>query len=325
MGIQDKVRRFRRGYDAMRQMDHPYIVKVHSLTDCPFGFSMDFIDGPNLRDFVGTIDEPTEVVAILLTIAQTLRHAHSRGVLHRDVKPENIIMNWDNTKSKWRPFLTDFDLAWFSTATQFTREALGVVYYASPEQQATPMSASAHAPTTDIYSFGQLCYFATTGSDPVPLGVADNLSALVRRLGVGWTAEAAETFAKLYADCTQKEPKNRPAAFDTVCDTLFRIMQLLGDVSATGAIPAERFVREVVFSTVGVSSDVQKSEGSFLTLSGKTRVTIQVASERRGLVDLAYDIEAQDVPIIAGVHNYEQVRKTLLARLDIHPRIIKGT
>jgi len=316
LGIQEKIRRFRRGYDAMRQLDHPYIVKVHSFTECPLGFNMDFIDGPNLRDFVGTLDEPKDVIAMLLTIAQTLRHAHSRGVLHRDVKPENIVMNLDNQKGKWRPFLTDFDLAWFTTATQFTKEALGVVYYASPEQQATPMSASAHAPTTDIYSFGQLCYFATTGSDPVPLGVADNLLALKKRLGAGWTAEGAETFAQLYADCTEKEAEKRPSGFETVCDTLFRIIQLLSEVSTTSTIAGERFVREVVFSTVGLSADVQTGEGSFLTLSGKTRFTVRVSRERRGAADVTYDVEAQEAPIIDGVHKFEQLRKTLLARLD---------
>lgn len=316
LGIEEKTHRFRRGYSAMKQLDHPYIVKVHSFTECPLGFNMDFIDGPNLRDFVGTVDEPREIIVILLTIAQTLRHAHSRGVLHRDVKPENIIMNWDDQKAKWRPFLTDFDLAWFTTATQFTKEALGVVYYASPEQQATPMSASAHAPTTDIYSFGQLCNFATTGSNPVPLGVADNLSALKKRLGTGWTAQAAEAFAQLYGDCTHRKPDERPSGFEEVCDTLFRIMQALSEVSTTKAIPPERFVREVVFSTVGLSSDVQAAEGSFLTLSGKTRVTVQVSPGRAGAAELTYDVEAQEAPVVDGVHKFDQLRKTLLARLD---------
>ncbi len=159
---EEKIRRFRRGYEAMKQMDHPHIVKVHNFTECPLGFSMDFVDGPNLRSFAGTIDDPRALVLMLLTIGETLKHAHQRNVVHRDVKPENILMSYDAKAAQWRPFLTDFDLAWYSTATQVTKigqEGIGTVQYSAPEQLATPNSASAHAPTTDSYAFGQLDVF----------------------------------------------------------------------------------------------------------------------------------------------------------------------
>ena len=116
---EEKIRRFRRGYDAMKQMDHPHIVKVHNFVECPLGFYMDFVDGPNLRSFTGTVDDPRALVLILLAIGETLKHAHQRSVVHRDVKPENILMAYN--AGQWRPFLTDFDLAWYSTATQVTR------------------------------------------------------------------------------------------------------------------------------------------------------------------------------------------------------------
>src|SRR3990172_845655 len=102
LAIAEKVRRFERGYNAMKQLDHPYIVKVRGFTECPLGFYMDFIDGPNLRNFSGTIEEPRSLVNILLAVAETLRHAHRRGVIHRDVKPENIIMNFDVAHSQFR-------------------------------------------------------------------------------------------------------------------------------------------------------------------------------------------------------------------------------
>lgn len=92
-------------------------VKRHALEDCPLAFTMDFIEGANLRHWVGAADSPADMLSLMLTVADTLRHAHSRGVVHRDVKPENIIVAPDEASRGWVPFLTDFDLAWFSTAT----------------------------------------------------------------------------------------------------------------------------------------------------------------------------------------------------------------
>ena len=86
--IRDKVARFERGYRAMQQLEHPHIVKVHGYTNCPLGFYMDFIDGPNLRDFIGALSEPAETLELMIKVAETLHHAHGRNVIHRDVKPE---------------------------------------------------------------------------------------------------------------------------------------------------------------------------------------------------------------------------------------------
>ena len=69
------------------QLNHPHIVSVHRYTNCPVGFYMDYIDGPNLRDFGGALTEPPEILALLIQIAETLQHAHGRNVIHRDVKP----------------------------------------------------------------------------------------------------------------------------------------------------------------------------------------------------------------------------------------------
>ena len=108
----------------MELLEHPHIVKVHKYTQCPIGFYMDFVDGPNLRDFVGTVSEPADTLQILIKIAETLQHAHGRNVIHRDVKPENIVLTFDSESNIWVPYLTDFDLAWFSAATQLTRMRL---------------------------------------------------------------------------------------------------------------------------------------------------------------------------------------------------------
>ena len=227
---------------------------------------MDYIDGPNLRHFVGTVDEPKQIVSLLVTVAKTLHHAHGRGVVHRDVKPENIVMNYSDRG--WQPYLTDFDLAWFSTATVLTIEGMGSYFYAAPEQLAKPGSTVAHAPTTDVFAFGQLCFYVITGSDPVPLGQADNSQALMKRLNTGWLEEAARPLVELYSACTCKEPSQRPQDFDVICDQLAAISQALDGMSPSTMISADKFVRELVFMMVGLDSG-EAANGSVLRLVEK--------------------------------------------------------
>jgi len=69
----------------MKQLDHPNIVHVYEFTECPLGFYMDFVDGPNLRALGRGVAEPIAQVELLLRIAETIRHAHSRKVVHRDI------------------------------------------------------------------------------------------------------------------------------------------------------------------------------------------------------------------------------------------------
>jgi hypothetical protein len=314
--VEDKVRRFRRGYQAMQQLDHPHIVKVHKFSDCPLGFYMDFIDGPNLRSFTGTIDEPQEILSILLTVAETLKHAHNRKVIHRDVKPENIVLSHEPSTGRWRPFLTDFDLAWFSTATQITtHEGLGTWQYSAPEQLMTPTSASAHAPSVDSYAFAQLCYFALLGSDPEPLGYEENPRRLEGRIRAGWLAQAATDFLGLYVDCTQRKAESRPD-FQEICKRLARILQLLSDIGPSSLLPLDRFLRELVFSMVGISGQNVIGSNSFLTVSQKTLVSVDVRGEHLSAVDLTYDFQSQVPPVLEGVGTFEQLRRILNARVD---------
>jgi hypothetical protein len=130
--VVEKLRRFRQGYRAMEQLDHPHIVKVHRFVKAPLGFFMDFVEGANLRELITEFQEPGEILQMLTIVADTLRHAHTRGVVHRDVKPENIILEYAPESSCWLPYLTDFDLAWFSSASQMTKEAMGTIYYSAP-------------------------------------------------------------------------------------------------------------------------------------------------------------------------------------------------
>ena len=206
-----------------------------------------------------------------MVIAETLQHAHGRNVIHRDVKPENVLVAFNNEQSRWEPYLTDFDLAWYSTATQVTRDAFGAIFYAAPEQLAKPRSAQAHAKTTDIFAFGQVAYFLATGSDPVPLGAADNVRALSERLGSWGNLEVAEQFRALYESCTQLDPKERPQDFRTVSEALFRVHRGLTDRTPEQSIDAGRFVPELAFALAGLTQ--QQGDSHLVTSrSGRTNI-----------------------------------------------------
>lgn len=288
--VKDKRKRFRQGYSAMRQLDHPNIVKVHEYSECPVGFTMSYIDGPNLREFYG-IENPAEQVSILVGVADTLQHAHSRNVVHRDVKPENIILE-QNDNGVWVPHLTDFDLAWFSTATLVTMEAIGTIFYAAPEQLSKPGSAIAHAKTTDVYSLGQLMYYMFTGSDPVPLNQADNSRALRTRLNNWGSGEAARLALELYDDCTADDPVNRIGTCREVADELTRILTELRRVSRNDGMNPGEFLSEVGFSMSGLGA-AASTDDEVVSSSGRTQMVVAVNSQAKGRVD----VECRFIPL----------------------------
>ena len=276
--VREKLVRFQRGYKAMALLDHPHIVKVRRYSDSPVGFYMDYIDGPNLREFGNTLGEPADITNLLLVIAETLQHAHGRGVIHRDVKPENVLVAFDQEHARWEPYLTDFDLAWYSTATQVTREAFGAIFYAAPEQLAKPGSAQAHAKTTDIYAFGQVAFFLALGSDPIPMGAADNARALSERLGSWGNLEVAEQFRSLYESCTEVDPKQRPQDFRTISEALFLMHRGLSDRRPEQHVEANRFVPELAFALAGLA---QQNGDSHLVTSRSGRTNIDSLAKTR--------------------------------------------
>ena len=322
--IAEKASRFRRGYRAMQQLDHPHIVKVSQFTECPLGFYMDFIAGPNLRQLAGGLQEPTDLLSLLLVVAETVQHTHGRAVVHRDVKPENILLQYDEELGQWRPYLTDFDLAWFSTATQFSREALGSMCYAAPEQLAKPGSASAHAPTVDVFAFGQLCFFGATGRDPVGLEMADNVRALRERLAQWRGQQPAAEFLKLYEESTRHEPAQRLTGFREICDRLSSIYSLLKAHSEESDFASDRFAKELVFSIIGLSPGRKTSERSFLSPSGMTSVELNILSPDSRSSDLNLRFCAQAAPALSGAADFRTARRTLNERIDAILRQRKG-
>ncbi len=307
--IDEKVSRFRNGFNAMRQLEHPHIVRVHQLFDCPLSFSMDWIEGANLRDWTWAITDPIDIIVLLLEITDTLYHSHARGVVHRDIKPENIIMSYDATQGIWMPYLTDFDLAWFSTATQQTRDALGTVFYAAPEQLAKPGSSTAHNQRVDIFSIGQIIYFLFTHSNPTPLDLADNVRALKERLH-GWPRQrAAEMLVTLYEDCTKRDPDDRPRSMETVSNRLFLIKRALVESSQDLTLTFDDFVKEVNFAINGFNT--KYADSFFYSPTGQTQI---VLSSNSSYITVKFQVDR--TPLIHSTPDFRRAVITMNERLD---------
>lgn len=278
--MDDKLERFFCGYRAMQQLDHPRIVKVYDYTSCPVGFTMQYIDGSNLRELAprDTLT-PSQMLEVLATVSEVLKFAHYSAsnpegrVVHRDIKPENIICSYDAATEEWRPHLTDFDLAWFATATALTKTAMGNPYYAAPEQLARPNSAAARDPAVDAYSFAQLMYFCLVGDDPVSLEADRNSSKFTAEAEQRFSEGAAGRVVALYKSCTNIVPAERPD-LRHISAEIARSLQDLRTLQTT-ELSVNRFLHELAFALVGLEIDDMGPQAvGFASLSGRTHVEL---------------------------------------------------
>lgn len=158
------VRRFKNESKAISILNHRNIVKIYdvSVTDRLNYIVMEYIDGITLKEYMsqrGGALTWKEVVHFTLQILGALEHAHSQGVVHRDVKPQNIMLLANGSLK-----MMDFGIARFSREQSVAEsdKAIGSVHYISPEQA----SGAVVAQTTDIYSVGVIMYEMLCGKRP---------------------------------------------------------------------------------------------------------------------------------------------------------------
>ena len=157
---QEFLRRFKNESKAIAMLSHPNIVSVY---DVSFGdliqyIVMEYIEGITLKEFIereGSL-RWKDAVHFTMQILKGLQHAHDRGIVHRDVKPQNIMVLADGTIK-----VTDFGIARFARSDQrtITDKAIGSVHYISPEQARGEKTDE----KTDIYSVGVMLYEMLTG------------------------------------------------------------------------------------------------------------------------------------------------------------------
>jgi len=159
------LKRFRLEAEAAARLEHPGIVPIHEVgeRDGSCYFSMKFVEGGQLDEVVRRESMSTRQAAELIAkVARTVHYAHEHGILHRDIKPGNILLD-----AKGEPHLTDFGLARLveseSSVTQ-TLDVLGTPSYMAPEQAVGNNAAVSSA--TDVYGLGGVLYQLLTGQPP---------------------------------------------------------------------------------------------------------------------------------------------------------------
>lgn len=214
------IARFEREAHLAAGIKHPGVPSVHRIgrldDGLPFAVQ-EYVEGRTLRDRLETAGAlpPSEAKAILADLASALAAAHAAGVIHRDLRPENVILSREGA----RAVLTDFGIAAVqesgtASGPKLTREGeiLGDPRYASPEQlRGEPVTEQ-----TDVYSLGVLGYEMLTLSDPFGSRsrrelVAHHLQTAPRELSGAAAGVDAATAGTLIR-CLAKDPARRPRA-----------------------------------------------------------------------------------------------------------------
>ena len=225
----ETLERFRREAEAAASLDHPNILPIYEVGQgedgLPF-FSMKYASGGSLQNVGSALrNEARECVRLMAKVARAVQYAHEHGVLHRDLKPGNILLD-----ARGEPFVTDFGLAkWLDTGTDLTRTLtiFGTPGYIAPEQAKGP--AANLAPTADVYSLGAIAFNLFTGRPPF---IGEHALAVVQ--------QASETSAPklrslapavdreletICARCLEREPQLRYRSAADLAEDLERWLE----------------------------------------------------------------------------------------------------
>src|SRR5947199_2302796 len=222
------LKRFRLEAEAAAHLEHPGIVPIHEVgeRDGSCYFSMKFIEGGQLDEFARREPMPIRrAVELMAKVARTVHYAHDHGILHRDIKPGNILLD-----AKGEPHLTDFGLARLveteSTVTR-TLEVLGTPSYMAPEQAVGNNAAVSSA--TDIYGLGAVLYQLLTGHPPF---AGDTTYETVRMVLETQPRQPRLCNPKVDRDleticlkCLEKEPATRYASAEALAEDVERFLR----------------------------------------------------------------------------------------------------
>src|SRR5436309_2514382 len=219
------LKRFRLEAEAAAYLEHPGIVPIHEVgeRDGQCYFSMKFVEGGQLDEVVRrapmSIRQGAELIA---KVARTVHYAHEHGILHRDIKPGNILLD-----AKGEPHLTDFGLARLvesESSVTHTLEVLGTPSYMAPEQAAGNNAGLSSA--TDVYGVGAVFYQLLTGHPPFAGGTTFETVRLVLdtepRQPRLWNPKVDRDLSTICLKCLEKDPKRRYSSALALAEDLER-------------------------------------------------------------------------------------------------------
>ena len=267
------IRRFKNESKAIAMLSHPNIVKVY---DVSFGdmiqyIVMEYIDGITLKEYIDQqgIIEWKDAIHLTAQILKALQHAHECGIVHRDIKPQNIMLLQDGTIK-----VTDFGIARFSdkSTRTMTEQAIGSVHYIAPEQA----RGDATDGKTDIYSVGVMLYEMLTGKLP-------------------FDGDSAVTIALMQLQSTPKHPREiNPGIPIGLEQITMKAMEKLPSDRYTSAaemlsdIERFRLNPSIVFD-YGNKSFVDNQPTKFVHSLRDSRVKNRIDNEATKVVDMPQD------------------------------------
>jgi serine/threonine protein kinase/tetratricopeptide (TPR) repeat protein len=221
--------RFQREARAAASLDHPNILPIYDVgaTDdgLPF-FSMKLAPGGSLLDSKESFrNSPRRAVQLIATVARAIDHAHSQGILHRDLKPGNILLD-----ARGEPMVSDFGLAkWLDTVSELTctLTVFGTPGYIAPEQAEN--AAADLTPATDIYSLGAILFELLSGRPPF---LGEHAVAVLRQAAENDAPKLHSVVPKVSRDleticarCLERDPNLRYQSAALLAEELDRWLE----------------------------------------------------------------------------------------------------
>ena len=218
-------RRFLREALALARLDHPGIVPIYEFGEagsvCYLATA--HVDGPNLAEWLALQPEspgPILAAKLLLSLAEAIAHAHARGVLHLDLKPANVLLEWCDDPIARIPRITDFGLATLldetSDETRTDTLPFGTPRFMAPEQAARDRSRIGQ--TTDVYGLGAILDTILSGSDsPGPLH--DTPSNVPSRPNL------PQALRQILGRCLERSPADRYLTATALAEDLRRFIE----------------------------------------------------------------------------------------------------
>ena len=218
-GAEEERTRFLREARVMALLQHPNVIQIHEIGysgDRPF-IAMEYMGGGSLAaSLAGKPMSPQQAAALVAVLADAVQRAHQQGVIHRDLKPGNILLSAEGTAK-----IGDFGLAkWFALPTTSAQQTqvMGTPSYMAPEQAFGPRYAL--GPAVDVYALGAILYELLTGRPPFlsdnpldTLHLVDTQDPIPPRR---WQPKVPRDLETICLKCLEKEPRRRYASAGAV-------------------------------------------------------------------------------------------------------------
>ena len=237
---EDRIARFEREARAVSALNHPHISTIYALEkiDGVRFLALEYVAGGSLGDRLAQLRARHELLSVeivvewSLAIAEGLAHAHRKGVIHRDVKSDNVLIAEDGSLK-----VADFGVAKLELDASLTEEGsvLGTMAYMAPEQiLGAPVDHRA-----DILSFGVLAYEIACGERPfqslhqaaLQYEILNSEPPPIRE----YRLDLPQRFEELVLRALAKRPADRPASMDEVCTALAELRRELVSASGSGS------------------------------------------------------------------------------------------